>query len=1338
MPIRPLFAQTGTRHDPGGPAARDATRTRVAAAVAAVLSTGALACDAGSVFEPSSVASVEMAYLGDTVVAVAARVAPEVGVRHRGRDVDRPALRFLSSDTTILAVSPSGDSLIGRRRGLVTLTVRLESSLFPEQKPAIVKSLRVVIASLVVEPATVTLASLGDTLTLSAFALDADGEPLGGAQPRWRSSDPAVLTVDSLRGRVTARDNGTAEVLAVLDLDTAIVPVTVEQRLVRYTLSPAALVLDAIGARGTVTATGRDANGNALPGSGAIWGLRDSTVASITAEGEVTARRNGGTWIVATHDTMRDSVRLEVDQRAVSVVIAASDTVRIRSLNDAVRLEALGFDRLNWEVADDLPDWYSLDPSIVRVDRDRGVVQGIALGTGRVVATMDGAADTVIVRVTNEPAVLELLPASLTIQSVGDTVQLSATVKNGLGAVISDIPIAWGTPDPVILTVLNDGRVIANRTGTGRVIASAVGLADTSTIMVTNGPAVLDIVADTDTLRHIGATLTVDADIRSSRGDTLPNSSVTWTTDDPTVATVSIMGVVTARAVGETFIRASSGTLTDAILIVVRNDPATVVILNAVLDTLTARSQQLTYVAEVRNGSGALIANYPVSWSSTNGAAVTVSHGTCTSVGFGSALIIAEAGSVADTVTVVVRNPTLLHVDNSAVALPKVGTLARPFDRIQDAVNLADAGDTVFVRATSAVYAEPVSLGRRIFLLGDSAAYVASGRDPQLLPVILHDAGLAGITAITTAALEIRYFALRHAIEGPAIDARGAALRLDHVHVNPGDATRTGSGISLRDASLPSLITNSSVNAVRGYGILLVNAASGRIVSTDVTRVGALSGFSGAGIAVIGGGGNSIEGSRVSGTAGPQILLDTTASAVVTGNALAGRNQLVQVIGARGSTQILQNTFVLSLQPLDVFSNGSATDGRSGLELRSSPDVVVSGNRFEESGTAVMDAVRLIDVPPGSGGGARLISNVFTGGRYHVRSARSVWEMRGSRSTGALRPVVAEDNDVLVLDADTVSAASGGTCVEATGSAATVTIRNTLLSECTPATATTMGLPAVSITGVNASLTVTGSTFIGANQNAVTFVGRDLVARGNTLSGAGPRSVSDFAARGAMHIDAQNTDVVRNLITDYGAMAGIYLGDGTVKLDSNYVTRNGVGVRIGSFISITAVDNDWFDNDSAGMINQTSKTVTVPGNWWGDSRGPRRDAAPAATGDSAHNKITFDVVGAVPRLAGVTATLLRHVRGDGQSANRNSTFAKALTVRVVDAEGRAVAGTSVTFTVTQGPAHFGGNLKTRTVTSNSSGLAEVTLSSGGTTGQSVILVTASPPLNTLTLTATTR
>ena len=1312
---------------------RALTRTRTAALLAVTL--GAFTnCDAASLVSPPGTEAITLNYLGDTVASVGRLIDPEVEVLVGTRPLDDPQLSYSSSDESVLEVMPNGQLFL-RRLGTATLVVSLRGALLPVNAPSVTRQFQVVAESISVSASGLTLAAIGASAVVAASAFDFNGLEIPNPSIRWESSQPASVAV-SQSGIITARGPGSAEVRAILGPDTARVSVNVTQVLASYLMSHDDVTFDALGDTLTVKATARDANGNIIPESvlpAPVWTSRNPGVVDITLAGKVTARSNASTWIVAQRGIIADSIRFTVNQQAVRVVISAAGGFGIAAVNGTLQLTANGFDRNSNPDANSPVSWSSLDPDTAQVNPLTGLVTGRLVGNARIVAAMDGGADTVFVNVANTPSQIVLTPSTLAMTSIPDTAQLSVAAFNSLGAPVPT-EVTWRSTDPAIVGIVPGARIDARGIGTARVIASVGSLADTTVVTVTNNPALIDLI-DTDlALVYVDQAASPAITIRNARGDALPRTSVTWQSDNQTIATVSASGMITARQVGATTVRATSGSLGDSIRVTVTNNPASVVV-SSERDTITAVGRTITYSAEVRNAANAVMLAYPVTWRSTNPSIATVSSaGVVTSTATGTTMIIATAGTVEDTVTLVVRNPTVLWVDNSVVVAERFGTLARPYARIQDAVAVADAGDTVIVRRGLG-YTESVDLTRRIVLLGDSTAYVSGGRNPALLPAIAHDTGAAGITATTTAQVTVRYLALTHSVDGPAIVTNGADVRIDNFHVNPGASSiKIGRGVLVRDAPTFAALADIVVRNVRGYGVRLERVTQGQVDRVTVSGVDSISGTRGAGIDVYRGSVNEVRFSTVRETQGPGVLFDSTTSASLLDSDLAGRSILARVRGVSGPITVVdRNRFDLTVLPGASDTRGSANDGRSGLEIVSSSNVQVRDNQFIEAGSALMDGIRLIQA---KGGGAFLgvtiFRNRFTGGRYSVRSERSSWTMTESASSGAAAGVFATDADTVQLLSDTVRATTGDACVSSTGSAARIEITGGVFAQC--GASGSVGGRAIAVSGASSTvLTVRSAILGGPNHTAIDFSGRDITLRNNTIVGSGTRSVTGFVGGGAIDVMSTNSATIHgNAITDYAGVVGLLLDVSTLSLDSNIVARNRVGVQLSDWSSVGAVDNDFSDNELLAVLNGRSTTVSFSTNWWGDARGPRRTLVPDAVGDSVGAFVSTGTLKAGPFYPGTAASAIRMVRGDGQTAARRAVLPVALTVRVTDDAGRAVMGATVTFSVTNG----NGSVSSGTVVTNASGLAETTLTLGQSPGANTVRASIAGPGGQVSVTFT--
>ena len=1217
-----------------------------------------------------------------------------LGVTPEWRTLDAAVARV--STTGLVTTAGVGTARIVAAAGLAADTLLL--------------TVRDDIAGLDISPGTATMTSVGDVLHPVVTARNSLGQVVSNPPLTWVSTDTTVLRTTSDAG-VLAAGVGIARVIVATGglADTAIV--TVINAVAHVAITPDLVSLSSVGDTVVPAASIRNERGAELARSAATWTSDNAAVARVTAAGTITAVGAGETHIRATSPTYpdrRDSVAVLVTN-APAIVVIDRGTDLLTSVG-AVRAYTAEVRNAAGSLIGTTPAWRSLEPAVASVNAS-GSVTSTGVGTARIVASAGTAADTLVLTVRDDVVYVEVAPSSATLTSLGDVLHPVATARNALGTVVANPSLAWMSADTTVAKLLSDGGVLAVGPGSTRIVASAGTVADTMLLSVTNLPVLIDIAGAADTILAVGDSAVLSVMARNARGDSLSTTSLAWSIDDPVVARVSSTGTVTARAVGSTWVRASGGTAKDSIWMVVTNEPAGVVMTlaatgaSATVDTMTAAGQALDYDATATNRIGLLIPDAVLTWRSTDPAVASVSPtGVATAMGFGSAWVIAQAGTAADSVRLVVADARRVYVDNAIVVASRFGTLARPYATIQDGVNAASVDDTVIVfRGNS--YSESVTLGRRVTLLGDSAAFVAGGRDPLLLPLLRHDLGAAGITMATPgASFNIRYFGIQHSVDGEAIAARDADnLVVSDVYVNPIPGFRTGRGILVEGAAGTVSISRSRVDSVYAFGIRIRDAANAQLQNVTVRGVAARSGYAGAGLEITGGSA-VVSSAVIRRTAGPQVHFTRTAGASLLTSTLTGEQQLVRLDSVRGTTTVRGNTFDMRLQAGETSpTRGSGADP-SALEIVGSSGVLVDANVFTGIGgqSSLMDGVRLADVRVGTSGaahGALLTGNRFRGGRTAVRSARSSWELRDSRIDSTSVGVLLAEADTVTLSRDTIAQSR---------------------------------VAAVQSTGAAARLVMTMNEIAGAQRAIVASGAADVVLRNNTIVGS---AFTGFAqpALGAVDIGAGAAVVVGNAITGIRGWTALVLRDGAVRADSNFVARNIAGVRLGAASLPTLAGNTIFDNDTLpasarraaiGVVNEGVPRI-LGKNWWGAPEGPQSDAplAPAARGDSVIGGVTADTLMAPivdHRGTGVPLTL-RKVAGDPQSGTIGVPLPVLLTGRVVDAAGRPLAGVPVTFSVDRLLGNFtggtrSGSLNVVSLVTDASGLAgaEYTpLASGG-------------------------
>lgn len=252
--------------------------------------------------------------------------------------------------------------------------------------------------------------------------------------------------------------------------------------------------------------------------------------------------------------------------------------------------------------------------------------------------------------------------SSSTLSALGDTVQASAQAKNAAGDVISSASIAWTSSNPAVATVSSTGRVAAVSNGTATITATAATAQGNATVTVSQTVASIAIAPATLTFVSIDDTASLHADPQDSRGNSVPDATVTWSTADSTIVSLystcegGVPNVIClkARGSGTVAVTASvSGTST------ARNVTVSQRIYQIFTSSDALSFDALGDTADV--GAFAADSNrYPIvgatlTWASSDTNVATVDqNGHVVSTGNGTASITVSASSRVDTVAVTV------------------------------------------------------------------------------------------------------------------------------------------------------------------------------------------------------------------------------------------------------------------------------------------------------------------------------------------------------------------------------------------------------------------------------------------------------------------------------------------------------------------------------------------------------------------------------------------------------------------------------------------------------------------------------------------------------------
>jgi hypothetical protein len=168
------------------------------------------------------------------------------------------------------------------------------------------------------------------------------------------------------------------------------------------------------------------------------------------------------------------------------------------------------------------------------------------------------------------------------------------------------------------------------------------------------GPAEIVVSATSATLESLGESIAIVAMVRNSDGKA-STAIVGWHSADPSIATVSNAGSITAVSNGATTVTASSGSISKAISVTVSQKPTQLAVFPATLNLL-APGPSASLTAPVTDARGNSIAAVQVTWSSSNESVALVSpSGVVSGIASGTATISARLGSLLGSATITVR-----------------------------------------------------------------------------------------------------------------------------------------------------------------------------------------------------------------------------------------------------------------------------------------------------------------------------------------------------------------------------------------------------------------------------------------------------------------------------------------------------------------------------------------------------------------------------------------------------------------------------------------------------------------------------------------------------------
>ena len=477
---------------------------------------------------------------GDTV-SLTATVNPA--------DATDKTLTWTSSDASVASVSENGE-VQALKAGTATITV---SSANGKTATCVVT-----VAKKIIEVTSVSLDQTklelteGDIATLTATVNPSDATD---KTLTWTSSDTSVASV-SANGEVKALKTGTAIItVSSANGKTATCVVTVAKKIIEVTsvsLDQTKLELTE-GDTATLTATVNpaDATDKTL-----TWTSSDSSVAAVSANGEVKAIKAGSTTItVSSANGKNATCVVSVAKKIIEVTgITLSNTELKMTEGDVATLTASVQPA---DATDKALTWTSSNEAIATVSAN-GEVKAVKEGNAVItVKASNGVSATC--KVTVESGIIVVTSVTLDKTSLemteGEAAVLKATVNP---ADATDKTLTWTSSDSSVATVSATGEVKALKAGTATITVSSAN-GKTATCKVTVAAKIVEVtgitLSNTELKMTEGDTATLTATVNPSDAT---YKTLTWTSSDASVASVSINGEVKALNAGTATITVSS------------------------------------------------------------------------------------------------------------------------------------------------------------------------------------------------------------------------------------------------------------------------------------------------------------------------------------------------------------------------------------------------------------------------------------------------------------------------------------------------------------------------------------------------------------------------------------------------------------------------------------------------------------------------------------------------------------------------------------------------------------------------------------------------------------
>src|SRR5216117_2448837 len=441
-----------------------------------------------------------------------------------------------SSSNTAVASVNAGGFVTSSAAGSATITAASEG----KSGTSAITVTSVPVASVTVSPASASVPE-GQTVQLTATPKDVNGNPLTGRTITWSSSNTSVATVNS-SGLVSGVVAGSATITATSEGQSGTSAITVTGAAPGCASSATAFQNRAFTSENgsfmatfdaTPTGTGLAAATGLSQGAAAAY--TDLAVIVRFNTGGTIDARNGGAY--AATNSIGYTAGTSYHFRVVVDVSSHTYSAYVTPAGGAEQTIGTGFAfRTEQSTVTALANW-----ALTAITGTHTVCNFAITGSQPPAPV----------------ATVTLTPGSATVNE-GQTLQLTATLKDANGNILTGRSITWSSSNSSAATVNATGLVTGVVAGSATITARSEGQSGTSAITVVHMPVASVTVTPASGTVSAGSSLSLTATPKDANGNPLVGRTVTWQSSNTSAATVNGSGLVSGVAAGSATITATS------------------------------------------------------------------------------------------------------------------------------------------------------------------------------------------------------------------------------------------------------------------------------------------------------------------------------------------------------------------------------------------------------------------------------------------------------------------------------------------------------------------------------------------------------------------------------------------------------------------------------------------------------------------------------------------------------------------------------------------------------------------------------------------------------------